>query len=172
MARQVITGHKEIEDAISQLIDKVADKVARAALGGAMSATAAAIRREAPKGPSGNLRRGIKGRFVNGSRKNKPTAKVGVNVGKQSRAEREAGRILRAPHAHLVALGTAKRQRKSIGGRFAYLSTPTAEQLSTGTMPANDFVRRGYQAASGKSAAAMIKRAIKALEREAKKLKR
>jgi hypothetical protein len=156
---------------LRHLADKSADKVARAALGGSLSVMARNIKKAAPKGATGNLRSSIGSRFEKGSRKNRERVRAiaGINVGKRTKKEKEAGSRIRGPHAHLVALGTKARFRKKIGGEFASIKHPSKEQLSTGVMPSNRFVRN----AAGQGRAAMLKasqkRAAKALEREAVK---
>jgi HK97 gp10 family phage protein len=172
MARKIITGDVELEKKLKGLADKSADRVARAALGGAMTAVTKVMRKMAPVGATGNLKRSIGSRFEKGNKKNKPQAKVGINVGrrtKKQRSQAEAGRIVGAPHGHIVALGTKRRTRKAIGGKFAFLNPVIPEQLTTGVMPSDPFVRQAYEAARAAVTAAMTKRATKALAREVAK---
>lgn len=176
MARKIITGDAELEKKLKGLSDKAADKIARSALSGAMWYTAKVMRRAAPVGATGDLQKSIGSRFEKGNKKNKPVAKVGINVGKQTKkrqqkTQAEIGRIIRAPHGHLVALGTKRRTRKTIGGRFAFLNPAKPEQLTTGVMPAEPFVKQAYEAARAGVTAAMTKRATKALAREVAKQK-
>lgn len=182
MARKIITGDAELEKRLKGLADKSADRVARAALGGALSATAKVMRRAAPVGATGNLKRSIGSRFEKGTKKNKPQAKVGINVGKRTAKKKNAlserfGEKMAAPHSHLVGLGTKRRIRTRLGGKFAThakLSKNLAidqEKLTTGVMPANQFVKQSYEAARAGVSAAMTKRATKALAREVAKQK-
>lgn len=175
MARKIITGDKELEASLRHLADKSADKVSKAALGGSLGVLARTIKKAAPVGPTGNLKGSISSRFEKGQRKNRftVTAKAGVNVGKRKKQEATGEYMSKravAPHAHLVALGTKARFRKTLGGKFASIKNPTKDQLSTGVMPSNRFVRN----AAGQGRAAMLrasqKRASKALEREAVKV--
>lgn len=168
MTRRVVTGVPELEAAMRHLSDKAADRVAKAALGGGGSYLARQIRKFAPK-RTGALRKSIRYRFIKGRGRQRVTAKVGVNVGKQKKDENGNFVSRSAPHAHLVALGTVQRTRKTIGGKFAYIRHPTERQLNTGSVRPQDFVKAGTAAATAGIIQAMKKRAIKALEREAKK---
>lgn len=172
MARQFITGDKELEANLRKLGDRIADKVAKSAIRGMMTATASGIRKEAPVGKTRGLRKSIGSRLEKGRRGRSPTAKVGVGVGKQRKTAAKLNKRATAPHRHLVALGTVARTRKRIGGRFSYLRNPTAEQLSTGIMPANPFVKRGVAASRSKAAASSRRRAQKTLAKEVAKLNR
>lgn len=172
MARKLLTGDDELEAMLKHLADKSADRIAKAALGAGISAIAKELRKAAPVGPTGNMKASIGRRLEKARGKNKASAKAGLNVGKQTAKKKQliqqksGGRVL-APHAHLVALGTKERHRTKLGGRFAGISEPTEEQLSTGSMPANDFVRRTVTANMSKFQAAMRKTAAKRLNSEA-----
>jgi hypothetical protein len=169
MVRKILTGDKELEATLRTLADKAADRVAKSALGGGLVVTAKAIRKAAPVGETGNLKAGIGRRLEKGKRGGAFVAKAGVNVGKRTKAEKTAGRLAkqRAPHAHLVALGTKQRFRKTIGGKFSYIKEPTASQLSSGAMPKYEFVSTAAKSVQSAARAAMRKRAEKALAREA-----
>ena len=173
MTRIYLTGDKELEATLKNLADKEAYKIARSALGAGLSKMAAAIRRAAPVGPTGNLKANIGKRLEKGKRGGKIMAKAGVNVGKTKKTEKAAGKSGRdrAPHAHLVALGTQRRARQAIGGRFAGIRNPTDQQLSTGTMPANPFVKQAVQSSKSSVTEAMQKRAAKALAKALQKIK-
>lgn len=121
----ITTGIKELDTKLKALPEKVQKKIARAALGQGMTILRKAIIKEAPVGPTGNLKQSIGKRFKRLKKEGYTEAKVGINVGK-----RKAGmaKMTRAPHGHLVALGTQQRQTKSGANR--------------GVMPANDFVKR------------------------------
>jgi hypothetical protein len=174
MARKIITGDKELEASLRHMADKSADNVAKAALGGSLSVLTRNIKKAAPVGATGNLKASIGSRFEKGSRQNKGKVRAiaGINVGKRTKKEKAAGSMIRGPHAHLVALGTKARKRKTLGGKFAGIKNPTTDQLSTGVMPSNPFVKN----ASGQGHAQMLlasqKRAAKALDREAVKAAR
>jgi HK97 gp10 family phage protein len=168
MARKILTGDKELEATLKQLSDRHADRIAKSALGAGLGKIQAAIRKVAPVGPTGNLKAGIGRRLEKGNRGGKFTAKTGINVGK-----RKAGKTTKgpAPHAHLVALGTKPRTRKVIGGKFGFITKPTDEQLSTGTMPSNPFVKQAYQSSRSAAFAAMRKLAAKVLAKAVAKRK-
>ena len=165
MARKILTGDKELEATLKKLADKSADRVARSVLGAGLTVIAKAMRNAAPVGKTGSVKASIGKRNQRNKRKGLFEAKAGVNVGKKKKQLSTA--IATAPHGHLVALGTKPRFRKSIGGRFGYIKNPSQQQLSTGTMPSNPFIKQAYESARGNAAAAMKKRAEKALAREA-----
>ncbi len=169
MARKFLTGDDLIEKALGRLAsDKVADRFAKSCLNAGLTVVAKSIKKAAPQGASGQLKASIGKRLERNKKNGIVTAKTGVNVGKQKKGkERNV-----APHSHLVALGTRARTRKSIGGRFSYLKNPTEQQLSSGTMPANHFVKTAYNSARSAMTAAMQKRAMKKLADEAVKARK
>lgn len=169
MARMILTGDKALEKTLKKLADKSADRVARSVLGAGLTVINKAQRAAAPVGPTGNLKANIGKRNERNKRKGVFEAKTGVGVGKQKRLRAKG--IASAPHGHLVALGTKPRYRKTIGGKFGFIKNPTREQLSTGTMPKNDFIKRSYQSARGAAQSKMKRQAEKALAREAAKAK-
>lgn len=164
MARQYISGIKELEETLKTLSTKGADAVAKAALGGELYVLKRNIKKAAPVGPTGNLAASVHSRFERSRRTGHVTAKAGPNVGKRTQRKRIHG-----PHAHLVALGTKPRTRKRIGGKFAYLRHANEGQRSTGTMPRNRFVRDAANRSAAEMHAAAVRRAEKALAREAVK---
>lgn len=166
MARSILTGVPEIEATLKALSDKVGDKIARGALRAGISVIAREMRKTAPVGATGQLKRSI-GTKVGKSSKGVFVAKAGINVGKKTRKK---GRF--APHGHLVALGTVKRHREKIGGTYGWIKplNPTPEQLTTGVMPSNPFVKTAYQATRSRAMSVMNKQAAKSLAREAAKL--
>jgi HK97 gp10 family phage protein len=166
MTRTILTGDKEIEKTLAKLADKAGDRVARNALGAGLTKVAKAMKQAAPVGKTGAVKASI-GKRNEKSRKGVFEAKAGVNVGKKTKIK---GKF--APHAHLVALGTKRRQRKAIGGRFSYLKNPTPQQLSTGTMPANSFVRMAYESSRSAARTAMTIAAKRSLGRELAKARK
>lgn len=166
MSASIITGDKTIDDNLAKLGASVANKLARYALQAGISVISKAMRKAAPVGPTGQLKRSI------GSRVSKTSdgfvAKAGVNVGKRTVKRK----VRFAPHAHLFALGTQARYRQTIGGKFAYVRNPTREQLSTGTMPANSFIRQAYSISRSAAITAMQNKAATALVKEVAKLKK
>lgn len=166
MARAFLTGDKQLEATLKRLADKEADKISRSALGAGLAKVQSAIRKAAPEGETGQLKAAIGKRLEKGKRGGRITAKTGINVGKNIVKK---GKF--APHAHLVALGTKARTRQAIGGKFGFISKPTEQQLSTGTMPSNPFVKQAAQSSRSTAIAAMRKRAAKALAKAAAKSK-
>ncbi len=169
MARKYLTGDKGLEATLAKLAGKEADRIAKSALGAGLTVIAKAQRKAAPVGKTGAVKASIGKRLESGKRGNSFTAKAGINVGKQSKKPKLTGMNINAPHSHLVALGTAQRSRKTIGGKFSYITKPTEQQLSTGIMPSNPFIKVAYEAANGNAAEAMRKRAEKALAKAALK---
>ena len=173
MARKVLTGDKELEKTLKELGDKAADRVAKSVLNAGLTP----VVKEAKKRAPGSIKNAI-GKRNTRDRKGQHEAKAGIGVGKRKSIKKSKGSLARqkaiasntsmnAPHAHLVALGTVARKRQRIGGKFSYLNNPSDRQLSTGTMPANPFFRKAYEATKGTAAERMKKQAEKALEREA-----
>lgn len=160
----VITGDKALDRKLARLAGRDSGRARRAAAKAGITEIAKGIRSEVPVGPTKNLKKSIGGRVAKakgGPQKGVTEAKAGVNVGKK--------RGKRAPHAHLVGLGTKERTRRKLGGKFAGVENPTAEQLGTGAMPADDFVRRGFDKASGAAKAKTLGKLAKEIEKAAAK---
>ena len=172
MARQIVTGIPELERTLKTLADKAADRVARSAIGGGLTVAAKRIRQAAPKGKTGALKKSIRSRFERQKGSRPTTAKVGINVGKQKKTAAAMAKQIRAPHARLVALGTKRRKRDELGGKFGYIKNPTPAQLSTSTMPSNPFLRKAFEAARPETMKRMRERAERALKREAEKARK
>jgi HK97 gp10 family phage protein len=172
VARQIITGVPELEAVLSKLADKAADRVARSAIGGGLTVAAKRIRQAAPKGKTGAFKKSIRSRFNRKQGSRPVSAKVGINVGKQKKTAEGLVKRIKDPLAHLVALGTKRRKRKKLGGKFAFIKQPSSQQLSTGTMPENPFLRKAFEAARPETMQRMRDRAAKALEREAAKARK
>ena len=158
MAVVRVTGVKTVDRRLKRLALKDAKRIGRQAINKGMTPIVKQLRKETPKGPTGNLRKAVGKR----NKKNRETgvqeAKVGYNVGLKHRktkpgAKRKARR--RAPHAHLVALGTKKRFWKS--GK------------STGKMPANKAVARAYRAAAPKAKQVMIQTVKEKIQQASRK---
>lgn len=171
-ARMWITGDAELEGKLRHLEMKVADRIAKSCLSAGLTVLARGMKKLAPVGETGALKASIGRRLEKGKRGGVFTAKAGINVGKISskQAAKDLRRIAKAPHSHLVALGTKPRTRKTIGGKFGYIKNPTSQQLSTGSMPSNEFVRIAYLASKSAVAAAMRRRAEWRLIVEAERL--
>lgn len=164
MARIHISGDDQLEGMLRYLETQVADRVAKSCLSAGLTVIARAMKRMAPVGETGAVKNSIGKRNERGKRGGVFTAKAGINVGKMSK---KLGQVVKAPHSHLVALGTKKaRTRKTIGGKFSFITNPTAKQLSTGFMPSNEFVRIAYLSSKSAAATAMKKRAEKRLAKE------
>lgn len=176
MARGFVTGDKEIERKLKQLSEKGADRVARNILNAQLRSLVKAMKAAAPVGPTGNLKQGLGSRLEKERRTHLQQAKAGIEVGKRSRKKaikrlRAVGRTQYAPHGHLVGLGTEQRARKRIGGRFRVIQNPTPEQLSTGTMPANDFIRRATRSVMSTMKTAASKAFQRGFARELQKMR-
>jgi len=156
----VLTGVPELDKKLSVLQQTAGNRVARSSLGAGLRVGKKAIQSKAP----GTVKKTI-GVRMGKARNGKFEAKVGINVGKDGKKK------FKAPHAHLVALGTQVRTRKVIGGKFSYLTNPTADQLSTGRMPANPFVKESFASARGEMSAAMKAAFDRSLAREIAKAK-
>lgn len=168
MGRKYLTGDNEIEKALLNLATKAADRIGKSALGAGLVVVNKAIKKAAPKGKTGQLKDSIGRRLERNKKTGLITAKTGVNVGKQKKGKEKKV----APHSHLVALGTRPRKRKSLGGKFAYIKHPSEQQLSTGEMPSNEFVKEAYAQSRTAATAAMRQRAAKKLITEAAKARK
>ena len=165
-----LTGFGPMMSRLQQLESpRIRDRIIKAGLGAGLNRLRTAIRKEAPKGVHGGIRKAIGRQIKKGKQGGVWFAKAGVNVGLKK------GGPVRAPHGHLVALGTEERFRKHIGGKFKYLDAAAQnnpEMLSTGIMPANDFVGRGYNRAIGKALETLERRVEKKLKAELKRLEK
>jgi hypothetical protein len=164
-----LTGYEEVMSSLQTLESpKIRDRIIKAGLGSGLNRIRTAIRKEAPKGVHGGIKAAIGRQVKRGKQPGVWFAKAGVNVGVKK------GGAKRAPHGHLVALGTEPRFREHIGGKFAYLDKAAQAgrpwMLSTGTMPENDFVGRGYEKSIGKAISSLRNRVAKKLAAEVKKL--
>jgi hypothetical protein len=176
-----LTGYASMMDRLQQLQSpKVRDRIIKAGLGAGLNRIRTGIAKEAPKQDQSKssegsdqdkptIKKAIGRQIKKGNQGGVWFAKAGVNVGLKT------GGPKRAPHGHLVALGTKERLRKHIGGRFAYLDAAAQKNqrmLSTGTMPANDFVGRGYLKTIGKAMSTLERRVEKKLNAEVKRIEK
>lgn len=150
-----ITGDRKLDRALQQLAQKEARKVSRRAVNKGLTVVARAVRQAVPpaKTPghsSRQIKKSVGSRNRRNRRKGLQEAKAGVGVGKK--------RGVAAPHAHIVALGTANRT--------------TARGASRGRMPANDFVQRGFNQSAGKSRTVMLKSLQEGIEAAGKAVRR
>jgi len=150
MATEVVTGIKEIDRQLSRLSDRAGKRINAAAIRKGQAVILRAIRNEAPRGPTGNLKRAIGHRFRKKRKSGIYEAIIGANVGKRTKSKTtKSGKQQKAnsaQHAHLVILGTAQRLTKAGASR--------------GVMPSNNFVDRGF-ASSKAQAASVIKSRLK-----------
>lgn len=147
-----ITGDKALDRKLATLSTKGSRRARTAAVRAGMTQIARGIRSEVPVGETKALKKSIGSRVAKAKRgRNKGTtqAKSGVNVGKK--------KAKRAPHSHLVALGTDRRDTES--GR------------DRGVMPDNDFVRRGFDKSAGTAKTKMLAKLGQTIEKEAAKAK-
>jgi hypothetical protein len=167
MAKQrVLTGVPELDSAMQQLAIPIANRIGKAALRAGVKAVAKAQKAAAPVGKTGGVQASIGSRMDAYGRQGLINAKAGVGVGKTTKTRTAVD----APHAHLVAAGTKKRWRKRIGGKYAWIKNPTNRQLSTGAVTPQDFIRRGYAAASSTLQSDMLAAARKQMVKETAKL--
>jgi hypothetical protein len=118
-------------------------------MGGGLTVIRKAIKAKAPK-QTGLLKKSI-GNRLEKRKGNRPMgAKTGINVGKTRKGKTSN----RAPHGHLVALGTTKQRERKSGG-------------STGRMTANSFVSEATRSAKAATFKRMQELATKTLAREA-----
>ncbi len=155
---RLVTGAANIDLALSMLPVAVANRIAKPALKTFASVLAQGMRKALPAATTpGHTNQNIK--KVIGSAGVKKyagrtlAAKAGVNVGKASRSVVRAF----APHAHLYAMGTLARVQNKTG-------------RSTGTMPANPFVRVGARAVEARARNRMFETFRKRWAKEVPKL--
>ena len=145
-----ITGQKFLDKKLAELSAKAAKRAGTSAVRAGMTEIAKGIRSEVPVGPTKNLKKSIGSKVAKskgGARKGIAEARAGVNVGKKQ--------VKHAPHSHLVAIGTGQRTTKSGANR--------------GVMPANDFVKRGFNKAQAAAKAKMLAKLGKEIDKAAKK---
>lgn len=144
-----IEGDKELQSILDELSGKVAERVASAAMSGGLIVLRREMKKQAPVGKTGLLKKSIGSRNEKNKRTGIRTAKAGINVGRTRQT------TTRAPHGHLVALGTTERETKTGANR--------------GSVTGNSFIRQAQSAAKGQLQAAMVARAKKALAKEVQK---
>lgn len=158
-ARIYTTGNRQVERMLRGMQNKDADRISKTCLRAGMGEYRKEIRKAAPVGATKELRASIGARLERNKKTNVVSAKVGINVGKRTkRVIAKRGKVHRAPHGHLVALGTKPRRRKRIGGKFASITNPTDQQLRTGQMTPNKFVSEASARAKPRAHAAMVRK--------------
>lgn len=147
-------GQKEVTDALRALGGPVAKRIARLAVRNGGAPVLAAAKRNAPV-HDGVLRDAMASRV-------KEYEEVAVNI-----IGPESGK---APHAHMVEHGTGPRPAvKGGGSRVVKFGEEFRRVETTGSMPANGFLRRSFEETREQAAAIAKDTTIKALEREAKR---
>lgn len=146
-----ITGDKELDRLLYQMGEKSVRKIARIPLGKGLTVVARAIRREVPTAitpgrSNKRIKQAIGKRNKKNRRKGYHEAKAGVHVGKKKGAK----------HAHLLALGTAKRYDN---GRY------------TGAIKPNDFVQRGLRQSESAAMKRMDESFRQEFEKEVRRLR-
>jgi len=122
-----IVGIADLQRSLRGLVGKEQRRVLRKSLTKGAAVTRKAMRRLAPRGPTGNLRKSVKSK---------------VRVNKRIAVAVVTPRHEIAPHRHLVIRGT-KLRAKSSG-------------QSTGRMPGEDFVAEAFDATSSKAGDVML----------------
>jgi len=110
-----VTGDKELDKRLDKLKEDVRKKIMRASMGKAGTAGVRIFKQGAPKGPTGNLKRSI-GRSLKKVKGTKggpdfQGLRMGPNVGKKRFKKGQVNAKGRAPHAHIVILGSRQGQK-------------------------------------------------------------
>lgn len=154
---QVVTGDKRLDRDLARLENRTSKRINAAAVRSGQAVVVRGIKSEAPRGPTGNLKRSVGARFRKKRKNGLYEAKVGVNVGKRVKQKTtRSGNVQKAnaaPHAHLAILGTGNRSTKAGAGR--------------GTMPGNNFVDRGFVKSQGAALSTIRQRLKQGIEKEA-----
>ena len=146
----IVTGDAKLDLALAQLDTRAQKRIARPAVIRAMTFLKKKIKKAAPVGPTGNLKKSIGSRFKKS--RGVTQGKVGIDVGEAAKRKYDVS----APHGHLVALGTQQRTTESGANR--------------GKMPANDFVSDTIDGNWGATQALMKRVIEEKLEKELQKL--
>jgi hypothetical protein len=156
-----MTGIKEFDDKLKQMERKASNRIATQVLKAGARKAVKAIQNVSPEW----MKDGIGSNVGTNKRKDVFEAKIGINVGKRSKKK------AKADWAAAQVLGTVKRTRKTIGGKFSYITRPSESQLSTGQEKAKGVVKQGMTAAQSTIQAAMKDKFNKALAKEVAKAK-
>lgn len=137
-----LSGFGEVHDVIKEFGarhgNSVERRLARAALGAALTESARLIRNAAPRGT--RIRKSVGKRFAKNRRTGVHEAKAGLNVGSKSGT---------APHAHFFTLGTKARYTRR--GQFR------------GSILENVFVKRAIEQNSSSIRNKMMQRVVQRL---------
>lgn len=154
-----MTGVKQFDDKLKTMELKAANRVARNTLGAGARVVQKAVKSIAPA----SIKKSVGLRNEKGKRSGRLETKVGINVGKRG------GRTEFKRWAPLIVLGSVKRKRERIGGKFSYITKPTPDQLSTGQIKKHDIVNQGFAASKGSANSAMKKAFDRSVAREVAK---
>lgn len=166
MAKQrILTGEKELDNALNELSVTTANKVAKASVRAGIRQITKAVKANA----KGSIKDAVGEKFKAFRKGSRIDAKAGINVGKAGKREDPKGK---KPVAVAYVVGTPKRFRKRLGGKFAYIKKPTSRQLRTNQMPANPIVQEGASEARPAVKTAILTAAKKALEKEAARIRK
>lgn len=135
-----VMGAKELDRKLKRLDKAAARKIGKKATRAGAKIVHSAVKAAAVKGPTGNLKKGIK-----------------IKVGRMRGGSAMTRVIAVAPHSHLVEKGTVPRFRKA--GRWGRLILQKG--APTGTMPARPFFDPAAMSVSGAAVNAMQTEAIK-----------
>ena len=157
------------------------ERVRKSMLREGLKPLAEAERAAAPIGKTGSVKASIGSRIMPTRRGGE--AKAGINVGKKFPGKIVSRGIhfkqpsgFYAPHAHLVALGTKRRVRSRIGGKYSWLEGRGRSLLGkrlnrgTGSTSPNPFIRRATSASREEVIARMRWAAGPAIGREVRNL--
>lgn len=146
-----LTGDKELDAKLTRLDKNTRKKYTRRALGKGGTVIVKAIKRNTPRGKTGNMRRAI------GKSLKKSKADMGGNYFQGMRAGMNVGKkaARQAPHGHLNILGTKQRKTKTGKG--------------TGKMTPNDFIRTAVVSALPQSKRTIAQSLAESIAAEANK---
>lgn len=165
MTAQLI-GQRELANTFRRIADETDKKEMENRLMKVGRGLAKKIRGNAPKGPTGNLKKAIETKRYRKKVKQSPAIFVRVNERK-------------APHAHLIARGTkglrypterASAKVKEEGGWFVFLNGNPVWVTHTGQMPANPFFQRTVDENEVSVLQEIQKETVQLIEKTGKKL--
>lgn len=136
-----VSGVRELKRRLDRLEKKDAKRIGRKAINRGLTIVARGVR---AKAPGRRIKKVVGKRNKRNRRKGIQEAKAGVGVAKKRDFSKST-----APHAHLVAAGTANRKTT---GRGRYRSG-----ANRGRVKRNNFVARGARSRQSQAAAEMMK---------------
>lgn len=144
----VITGDVEFRERLAMFPKTVQRRVVRSTLQSGLTVVARRIRQSTPV-KTGLLKKSV-GTRIASTKGNITTAKVGLDVGSRRLNIVGQGGRFRAPHGHLVALGTGPRytgQKTRSRRGIRYIVKTGGRRAYRGRMPQNLFVLQATRAA-------------------------